>query len=134
MVERNTLKSITFFMDRIQIEIYKSKEILIADVSDLKKDEMITLLKQFRDKIIADSVPRFILAVFNDRSYITPKFMEVVYQYRLDEVRPLLLKQAILGLNQPKMMILKGFNLFLNRDLKPFKTKEEALEYLVREQ
>jgi hypothetical protein len=118
-------------MDRIRIEIYKSKEILIADVSDLKEDEMITLLKQYRDKVIKDNIPRLILAIFNDKSYVTPKFMEAVYQYRLAEVQPLLLKQTIIGLNQPKRMILKGFNLFLNRNIKPFSTKEEALDYLV---
>jgi hypothetical protein len=133
MVERDALTSIAFFMDRIRIEIYKSKEILIADVSDLKEDAMIALLREYRDKIIAEKTARLVLAIFNDKSYVTPKFMEVAYRYRLEEVKPLLSKQAILGLNQPKMMILKGFNLFLNRNLIPFKTRDEALDYLVSE-
>jgi hypothetical protein len=120
-------------MNRIRVEIYKSKEILIADVSDLKEDEMITLLKQYRDRIIAENKQRLILAIFNDRSYVTPKFMEAAYCYRLEEVKSLISKQAILGLNQPKMMILKGFNLFLKSNIKPFNTKEEALDYLVSE-
>lgn len=120
-------------MDRLRIDIYKSKEILIIDVSDLKEDEMITLLKRYRDKIIAENIPRLILAIFNDKSYVTPKFMEAVYKYRIDEFQPLFLKQAVVGLNQPKMMILKGFNLFLNRKLTPFNSKEEALDYLISE-
>jgi hypothetical protein len=117
-------------MNRVRIEIYKSKEILVADVSDLKESDMIAILKRFRDKLIDDNKPMHMLAIFNDKSYVTPKFMEVAYRYRLGALQPLLLKQAIVGLNQPKMMILKGFNLFLKRNLKPFSTKEEALEYL----
>jgi hypothetical protein len=118
-------------MDRIRIEVYKSKEILVIDVSDLKEEDMIKLLMQYRDKIIAEKSSRLILTIFNDKTFVTPKFMETVYRYRLAEVQSLLLKQAVIGLNQPKMMILKGYNLFLNRNLTPFNTKEEALDYLI---
>jgi hypothetical protein len=120
-------------MNRLRDEIYKSKEILIIDVSDLKEDDMIDLLKRYRDKIISEKKARLILVIFNDKSYVTPKFMEAVYTYRIDEFQSLLIKQAVIGLNQPKMMILKGFNLFLNRNMTPFNTRDEALEYLVSE-
>jgi hypothetical protein len=39
-------------------------------------------------------------------------------------------KQALLGLTATQKIILKGFNLILQRDIKAFATKEEAIAYL----
>ena len=38
-----------------------------------------------------------------------------------------------MGLNMPKMMILKGFNLIMNTDFRAFATEKEAIEYLIGE-
>ena len=46
---------------------------------------------------------------------------------------PLIEKQAIVGLNETKKIILKGFNLSIDRNVRAFHTKEEAISFLVDE-
>ena len=42
-------------------------------------------------------------------------------------------KSAILGINKPKAILLRGVNLFSKLDVRAFDTKEEALDWLVSE-
>jgi hypothetical protein len=46
-------------------------------------------------------------------------------------VNPWIERNALVGLNKPKMMILKGFNLLLGTDYRAFSSEHEALEYLL---
>ena len=48
-----------------------------------------------------------------------------------DEVKNYINRNALVGLNTPKMMILKGFNLLLGTDFRTFATEREAIEYLI---
>ena len=44
---------------------------------------------------------------------------------------PMISKSAILGITGAKAVLLKGINLFTKLDVRPFETKEAALDWLV---
>ena len=119
--------------DGIQREVHNGQEILIIDFSSRKEAEMISMMIEFRSIIIADAKPQLALGIFNDRSYITPKFMAAFRKEKRVEVTPFIKRQAVVGLNETKKIILKGYNLFFNRDIRAFDTKESAIQYLVSE-
>ena len=54
--------------------------------------------------------------------------------YKREEAASFIEKQAVVGLTQPQKMIVKGFNLFFNRNLKAFNSKEAAVAFLVGDQ
>ena len=128
------LLSLTLSMrSGINIEIHSDKEILVIDFSGNKEDEMIEMMIEFRDIIIAGKKPILILGIFNDKNYLTPKFMQAFRKVKRDEVTPYILRQAVVGLSENKKIILKGFNLFFNRNIQPFDSKELAIRYLISE-
>jgi len=117
----------------INREIHYGNEIIVVDFSNCKEDQMIQLLRELRSSLIANNRPELILGIFNDRSFITPGFMKVFKNERREEAVPFIYKQAIIGLSETKMIILKGYNFFFNRDIKAFSSKDEAINFLVSE-
>ncbi|MBL7858650.1 MAG: hypothetical protein JNM57_13260 [Cyclobacteriaceae bacterium] len=104
------------------------KEILFVDYSNKKEAEMIPLILESKKIIQSNRAGQLLLSDFTN-TYASPAFMNVLRREIMD-VLPLISKQAIIGLNEPKRWILKGFNLLLKTDYRAFDTKEEALAYL----
>jgi hypothetical protein len=120
-------------MNRINNEPHHGKEILVADFSDLKEDQMIALLRELRNKLIDDKKQVLLLIILNDRSFATSGFMNAFRTERREETFPFIIKQAVIGLSETKRIILKGYNLLYNRNIGAFHSKEEALLYLTSE-
>jgi hypothetical protein len=119
-------------MERIRTEIYKGREIMITDLSDFKEDEMIRLITKTREIIFSDKTPKIVLAIFNDKNHLTSRLMNH-YRTEKTEAIQFIQRQAVVGFNDVQLWILKGYNLFAKRNIQAFRTKEEALEYLVSE-
>ena len=92
---------------------------------------MIELVVEFRSMLIASNKPQLALGIFNNKSFLTPGFMKAFKSEKREEVTPFIYKQAVVGLSDPKKMILKGYNFFFNRDIKVFDTKEAAISFLI---
>ena len=109
-----------------------NKEILIVDFSDCDENQMIALVDEASKILTANNKSQLLLSVYNDRAYATPKFMNAV---RVDMARfiHLIEKQAIVGLNETKKIILTGFNLTFDRNVRAFDTREEAISFLIDE-
>jgi hypothetical protein len=115
----------------VTVENHQGKEVLIIDFSNCKEEQMIETLTEARDKVIAEKIPRLMLAIFNEKSFITPKFLHHFNSYKREDVIPYILKQALIGLSEPKKIIVKGVNYLSNRSMKVFDAKSEAIDYLV---
>jgi hypothetical protein len=113
------------------VENHQGKEVLIIDFSNCKSEQMIDMLTEARDKVIREKTLRLMLAIFNDKSFITPNFLHHFNSYKREEVIPFILKQALVGLSEPKKIIVKGINFLSNRNMVIFDSKREAIEYLV---
>jgi hypothetical protein len=116
-------------MNRLyKIEIDK-KEIIVIDYSDLKEVDIMVLASQSLQLVLYDNRPAAIMSIFNERNYGTRKVIKHMEEVNRKHMH-LVEKQALLGLTATQKIILKGFNLILQRDIKAFATKEEAIAYL----
>lgn len=112
-------------------KIYDEPIVYLIDYSDLKVSEMVDLLHEAKKMMLEKSLKCCLISVFNDRNFATPSFMREAEKVTLD-VDHLIQHQAIVGLNSTKKIILKGFNLLLNRDYKSFDSMDDALQYLLQ--
>jgi hypothetical protein len=107
-------------------------EILVLDYSDCNEDQMIAIAVAAKPMILSASRPLAILSVFNDRAYATPKFV-MALKKETAEVIHLIDRQAVVGLNDTKKIILKGFNFLFRINIKAFDTTDAALQFLVED-
>jgi hypothetical protein len=108
------------------------KEILVVDYTGCKNDQMILLFDEAKRAILAKGERCRILTDLS-KTYITPNFMRHAEREML-EVKHLIIKNAFIGMNQPKRMILRGFSLLMGKtDFVAFDSEKEALDYLLQD-
>ena len=114
-------------------ELHKTnKDLYLVDYSDCGAEEMIAGAAELGKRIRDKNRRAMILSVFNDRAYITYGFIKRAEEENL-ALAHLIDKQAIVGLNSVKKMILKGFNLTLRRNVRNFDSVDEAMKFLLDE-
>lgn len=108
------------------------KEILVVDYSGCKTDQMIQIFDQAKNELLVKGEKCRILTNLSN-TYITPNFMRHAEREML-EVKHLIIKNAFIGMSQPKRMILRGFSLLMGKkDFVAFDSEKEALEYLLQD-
>lgn len=118
-------------MERIRKIVIQGKEILVIDYSGLKEPGMINLATAVKQLILQDADEKLIINSFHN-VFVTPGYVRHM-ERESGEIKHLIKRNTLVGLNLPKMMILKGFNLLMNTDFKAFGTEKEAIEYLIAE-
>ena len=103
-------------MIRIQKFISGKKEILSIDYSDCKEDEMIALVSELAELVFTENKPIFLLSIFNDKSFGTPKVMRH-FENQTKLLIHLIDKMTLIGLSPTKKVILKGYNLLFKKRL-----------------
>ncbi|MBX2946232.1 MAG: hypothetical protein KF725_10385 [Cyclobacteriaceae bacterium] len=116
-------------MERIRTLLIQGKEIVAIDYSNLKEADMIALAIDAKKYLMKTEGPKFIINSYS-KTFITPAYVRHM-EKDYDEVKNYINRNALVGLNTPKMMILKGFNLLLGTDFRTFATEREAIEYLI---
>lgn len=114
--------------ERIKFEVINNQEIMEIDYSDCNEEVMVELLTLARATIRNRNKPHRVLAIFNSKSFLTPRVMEVFNSDRLDP--SLLERQATIGVSTVKTSIIKGHNVLENNTIKIFESKAEAIKYL----
>ncbi len=120
-------------MDGIRTIVIDGKEILEVDFTNNKEQKMIEVLMDARKLLINENKKQLVLALFNEKNYLTPKFMEHFRMDKREEAIAAIERQAIVGFDETKKQIIKGYNIIFNRDMKMFDTKEEAIEFLTKD-
>ena len=90
------------------------------------------LISKARALLIREQRPQKVMAIFNNKNFITPTFMRH-FETDQREAIVFIIKQTVVGLTMPQKMIVKGYNVFQNRDIKTFDVAEEAIRYLLDE-
>lgn len=87
------------------------------------------LVSDSRRLLIEEKRLQKLLAVFNDKNYITTK---VLRHFETDQLEAINYSEKLVcvGLSTTQKMILKGYNVIFNRDIKSFDSQEDALRYL----
>lgn len=111
--------------------IHKGKNIVYVDCRGITtQPEMISLLRAFRDQLENGGVKRSLVLTDMTNAYMGLDLMtELKGMSRFLEER--IEKDAILGLDSFKMIIVNGWNKFSRLHVKAFSEKGQALEYLV---
>jgi len=118
-------------MGGIRTITVKEKEILEVDFSGFKEEKMIAVLMEARKILIEGKKKQLVLALFNERNYLTQRFMNSFRMDQREEAIQVIERQAIVGFDELKKQIIEGYNILFNRDMKMFDTREEALEFLL---
>jgi hypothetical protein len=119
-------------MSRIKTIVVQGKSIIVVDYAGCKEDEMLALAALAKATIQSDDSLKLVISRYTNM-YITPRFVRF-FENETNEVKPFLKKNALIGLNEPKKIILKAFNFFMGTDFRAFDTEKEALEFLVEAQ
>lgn len=118
-------------MDRVQKIQYKGKEILYINYDDIAGDDkMLEVLNEAERIILTDNTPHLQLVNFNN-TFATTGYMAAAKEFG-KKTKHLTSKSAIVGITGVKVILLKSYNLVSGEKLKPFKTIEEAKDYLVK--
>ncbi len=93
---------------------------------------MMKLLTECRKQLIEEKRMQKLLAIFNEKNYITAK---VLKHFETDQLEAIQFSERLVcvGLSSTQKMILKGYNVIFNRYIKAFDKQEEALDYLLVE-
>lgn len=125
----DSIKTIMPGISYIQVS---GKEILMVDYSGCKTSKMLEIFNEAKEAVLTKGVRCLILTDLSN-TYITPDFLRHAEKEILT-VKHLIIKNAFIGMSRPKRMILKGFVLLMGKkEFEAFDTKEQALEYLIKE-
>ncbi len=119
-------------MDPLRKIVQDGREILVIDFSNLQEEEMMKLLSVSRKLLIEENRMQKLLAIFNHKNYITAKVMR---HFETDQIEAIKFSEKLVctGLSLTQKMILKGYNVIFNRDVKVFETQEEAIKFLLND-
>lgn len=110
---------------------YKGKQILYCDFRDMKaKQEVLTNL-ELMVKFYVEADKKILTLADVRGTYTDPEITEKIKYYGKAVFALKAEKRAIIGINALRRIVLRGYNLFTNNDLRPFETEEEAKEYLI---
>jgi hypothetical protein len=118
-------------MKGIRRIIAKGREILEVDFSNCKEQQMIDILMDARKILITENKKQLVLALFNEKNFLTPRFMEYFKFDQREEAIQVIERQAIVGFTETKKQIISGYNVLFNRDMKMFDTLDEAIDFLI---
>jgi hypothetical protein len=118
--------------ERLRFENYKGHSIFVIDLSHCSNKEILLLLEQ-----IKASVERHVPASLLTLADFTGTHIDKKVATRAKEVlvldRPYVKKSAWIGTENLPHVFYENFKSFSQRELPIFKTREEALEWLVGE-
>lgn len=118
--------------ERLRFIRHKGHDIFLIDLSHCDTKEMLLLIEQI--KAAVERHERGSLLILSD---FTGTHMDKNVAIRAKEVlvldRPYVKKSAWVGTEHVPHVFIENFKSFSQRDLPTFKTREEALEWLVRE-
>ncbi len=115
-------------MERVYIINHNDKEILVLNYSELKEGGMIAVLDSSIEFALKRNKKTLALSILKD-NYITPTFMRH-FEKQIVRIDHLADRNAIVGLSQIQLWILKAVNLWYKKQIHHFSTIDEALDFL----
>jgi hypothetical protein len=118
--------------DRLQILTHNNHEYLLVDFSSAEKQEILDLLPKIQ--VTVSDKPRgsvLVLADFCGAEIDKAVAMRIKEVLAID--RPYVKRSAWVGTETLPKVFYEGFKQFSQRDFPKFKTREEAVEWLVKD-
>ncbi len=118
--------------ERIRFIEYEGKQILLLDFSLATARQMIPLLTQVQTTV-ARQGPKSVLVLADYAGAGIDEKVEMRIKEVLTLDRPYVKKAAWMGTAHIPSALAESFHIFSQRETSTFKTRKEALEWLVRE-
>ncbi len=120
-------------MDRVRFITHQGQQILFTDVTNCAAEEVIELLTEVQRMVTAQ--PRNSVLTLGD---LTGAEFSRAAVTRLKEVavfdRPYVKRAAFVGAQSLPKVFYEALKTFSQREFRRFKTREEAMDWLVREE
>jgi hypothetical protein len=120
-------------MDRVRFITHEGKQILFIDVTNCAVEEVIELLTEVQ-RIVTAQPPKSVLTLSDltgarfSRSTVTRMKEVAVFD------RPYVKRAAFVGAQSLPKVFYEALKTFSQREFRKFKTREEAMDWLVREE
>lgn len=120
-------------MDRVCFITHQSKRLLLIDLTNCSAEEVIKLLTEVQ-RIVTTQSPKSVLTL----SDFTGAHFSRTAVTRLKEVavfdRPFVKRAAFVGADSLPKVFYEALKTFSQREFPRFKTREEAMEWLIKEE
>lgn len=112
---------------------HQSKKVVFIDYQGCSnKDDMLDMVRQTTDYVLAMPDPHVLMLFDYTHAFGSRDYMKLAQESRDKIYKAKSTKSACIGISGIKKVLLQGYNAIGgSRGLKPFNTKEEALDYLV---
>jgi|SRR5579863_9845518 len=117
--------------ERIQFVEYQSQQIMLIDFSNCTAPEMLDLVNEVQDQI-SDLPPNSILTLADFSGAQIDKKVATRIKEALALDRPHVKRSAWVGTESVPKVFYENFKNFSQREFPIFKTREEAMDWLVR--
>jgi hypothetical protein len=120
-------------MDRVRFITHQGKQILFIDVTNCAAEEVIELVTEVQ-RIVTAQPPKSVLTLSDlagaqfSRSAVTRMKEVAVFD------RPYVKRAALVGAQSLPKVFYEALKTFSQREFRKFKTREEAMDWLVREE
>ena len=118
-------------MERVNFTEYKGKKVLIEDFSNLTATEEFLKTMQKAQEIIASKPEKSVLAVFDATGTRFNNEILTGMKNFTKANEPYIKTSAVVGIEGLLNVALTSISKFSGREFKSFKTREEALEWLI---
>lgn len=111
---------------------HKGKKVLFIDYSSCKTvEDTLAVLEMVKAEYLKSNEQLLTLNNF-EGAYASSQYMSKANEYAKEIFNKRTAKNAALGINGIKKILLYGYNAVVRDKIMPFNTKEEALDYLVK--
>lgn len=117
-------------METVRKLHHQGKEILVIDYSDQRGHQLIETFERAKSLALTENKQVVVLSIFNHKTFVNSHFMQHL-RHHLPKVDRIIRKQAVVGLSITQEWILKGLNLWYERNVYSFASVDEALHFLV---
>ena len=119
-------------MDRVRFVSHKGKQILLIDLTDCSPEQVTKIAGEVQ-RIVTRQSPQSVLTLTDFRG---ARFSRAAFT-RIKEVavfdRPFVKRAAFVGAESLPNAFYEGLKIFSRREFPRFKTREDAMDWLVRE-
>ncbi|HEV8512723.1 MAG TPA: hypothetical protein VGQ59_05585 [Cyclobacteriaceae bacterium] len=118
-------------MPGVELIEVSGKEIIYIDYTNCDSGQMIEIFDRAKKMVLNKKEGNCLLLTNFEGAYITSSFMRHA-EKEMVPIKHLITKNSFIGMTFPQRMILKGFSLFIRKDVYvAFEDREKALEYLI---
>ncbi|WP_425392091.1 STAS/SEC14 domain-containing protein [Ekhidna sp.] len=109
---------------------HKGRKILYVNFKDMKSKEVVLANLEDMKKHYVEASDKIYLLLDVRGTFTDPEVMDRLKHYGKQYFKGKSEKRAVLGVSGIKKIMLKGYALVTNTDVKPFEDEEEAKNYL----